>query len=205
LICLEQVRPGKARSGHLTNHRGWTPWAKGKTKETDKRLAKISRARRRALKLVPIEVLRERAKVLMRPEVRAKALARATATRRAQFERGERVAFGGTGNGGRPPKSEIAVASMLKQAGFKHGMVVPMGREYPNHYKLDFGNARLKIAVEIDGSSHNSSKVKTADARKDKRLAAIGWEVVRFEATNDLSKLRAAVSRWLAQMSNVTG
>jgi ATP-dependent DNA helicase RecG len=36
------------------------------------------------------------------------------------------------------------------------------------------------LAVEIDGSSHNTRKWKFLDARKTEVLNALGWRVLRF-------------------------
>jgi hypothetical protein len=50
----------------------------------------------------------------------------------------------------------------------------------PNHYKIDIASKKLMIAIEVDGNSHNSIKVKECDKRKDKVLNLKGWKVLRF-------------------------
>lgn len=50
----------------------------------------------------------------------------------------------------------------------------------PSHYKIDVGSHRHKIAIEIDGASHNSKKVKECDRRKTLFLHTKGWTLLRF-------------------------
>ena len=88
--------------------------------------------------------------------------------------------------------------------GFSQNVIVPMGSERPNHYKIDVANPNRKIAVEIDGGSHNGANRKTADARKDSRLAALGWRVLRYGSTFDPLSLRNDVANLLARLSNGT-
>ena len=45
---------------------------------------------------------------------------------------------------------------------------------------LDLANPDLKIAVELDGVSHNTKLQKSRDARKVPMLAALGWTTIRF-------------------------
>lgn len=63
---------------------------------------------------------------------------------------------------------------------------------YPTHYKLDIANERVRIAIEIDGASHSSAKVRERDIRKDHKLRELGWTVFRFknkEIDNDLDRV----------------
>lgn len=55
-------------------------------------------------------------------------------------------------------------------------------KEYktPSHYKIDIASKYHKIAIEIDGFSHNALKVKECDNRKTKVLSLKGWKVLRF-------------------------
>ena len=56
--------------------------------------------------------------------------------------------------------------------------------QYPvEDYRLDFAwiNNDLKLGIEVDGHDyHKTKKQRTKDARKDRHLALLGWEVVRF-------------------------
>lgn len=61
----------------------------------------------------------------------------------------------------------------------------------PYHYKIDIANPELKIAIEVDGKTHNNIKGKDRDSRKDAFLKEIGWKVLRFkneEVINNLSE-----------------
>lgn len=62
-------------------------------------------------------------------------------------------------------------------------VVVPTGGRghgYPTNYKLDLADPAAKLAIEIDGGSHKSLKVREADARKEAFLRERGWTVLRF-------------------------
>lgn len=54
----------------------------------------------------------------------------------------------------------------------------PRKAGYPTHYKLDLANPALRIAIEVDGLSHHSRR--HLDAKKDTKLASLGWIVLRF-------------------------
>lgn len=49
-----------------------------------------------------------------------------------------------------------------------------------HNYLLDFAYPRLGLAAEADGPFHNSIEARTRDQERDKRLAEIGWTVLRF-------------------------
>jgi very-short-patch-repair endonuclease len=49
-------------------------------------------------------------------------------------------------------------------------------------FSIDFAFPEFKMAVEIDGSTHNSEKVKEIDKRKTEALNNEGWRVIRFTA-----------------------
>lgn len=50
----------------------------------------------------------------------------------------------------------------------------------PNHYKIDIASSALKIAIEVDGLSHNCIKIKECDKKKEMILSLRGWKVLRF-------------------------
>lgn len=50
----------------------------------------------------------------------------------------------------------------------------------PYHYKIDIASRIYKIAIEVDGLSHNTKKVKECDKRKDQLLILKGWKVLRL-------------------------
>lgn len=51
---------------------------------------------------------------------------------------------------------------------------------YPTHYKIDIALEELKLAIEIDGTSHNSLKVKECDKKKTNLLISQEWKVLRL-------------------------
>lgn len=52
---------------------------------------------------------------------------------------------------------------------------------HPSNYKVDVGNAKLKIAVEVDGKSHASKVARLRDGKKDALLRSLGWKVIRLK------------------------
>lgn len=50
----------------------------------------------------------------------------------------------------------------------------------PYHYKIDIASKIHKIAIEIDGKSHNTLKIKECDKRKTELLNLKGWKVLRL-------------------------
>jgi very-short-patch-repair endonuclease len=50
----------------------------------------------------------------------------------------------------------------------------------PNHFKIDIASEIHKIAIEVDGFSHNTLKIKECDNRKNKVLSLRGWKVLRL-------------------------
>src|SRR6266496_713908 len=84
------------------------------------------------------------------------------------------------GNGHGPTVPEQALAFIL---GWPTNVIVPIGPRlpgYPTHYKIDIGNPTLKIAIEVDGQSHNALSRKQADKKKAVYLNGHGWTVLRF-------------------------
>lgn len=84
------------------------------------------------------------------------------------------------GNGHGPTVCETLLLQQLG-ADWINNFVVKTGPGIlPNHYKIDVANPSMKIAIEVDGTSHSSQKVKQADARKQNFLTEKGWIVLRF-------------------------
>lgn len=50
---------------------------------------------------------------------------------------------------------------------------------HPHTYSVDIAHPGCRIAVEVDGSSHNGKRAQQ-DARKDAFLRGMGWQVFRF-------------------------
>src|ERR1019366_4579372 len=89
-----------------------------------------------------------------------------------------------------PTRHEAALLERLGE-GWTWNHVVKTGirrSDGPGSYKIDLANVELKIAIEVDGASHNSDDRREQDARKSALLESLGWSVVRI-ANNDVSKL----------------
>jgi superfamily I DNA/RNA helicase/intein/homing endonuclease len=84
------------------------------------------------------------------------------------------------GNGRGPSPSEEALLARLGE-GWVWNHVVKTGLS-PRHgaasYKVDLVNLSKMIALEVDGSSHNSAERRDQDARKREFLESAGWTVV---------------------------
>lgn len=65
----------------------------------------------------------------------------------------------------------------------------------PHCYKVDIGDPQTRVAIEVDGLSHNLRKWKFLDRRKTEILNALGWQVIRFKNEEVLSDLRGVVER----------
>jgi tRNA-binding EMAP/Myf-like protein len=63
----------------------------------------------------------------------------------------------------------------------------------PRHYKIDIASKYHMIAIEIDGTSHNSLKVKECDNRKNQLLSLKGWKVLRFTNSQIQKELQNCV------------
>jgi hypothetical protein len=85
------------------------------------------------------------------------------------------------GNGRGPTVPQKTLADLL---GWPMEVAVPLGRPRvpgrPTNYKLDLANLDAKVAIEIDGHSHNTLAARERDQRKDAWLTGAGWTVLRF-------------------------
>lgn len=62
----------------------------------------------------------------------------------------------------------------------------------PQHYSLDIACPEFKIAVECDGSGHNSRRIK--DGVRDAVLGVLGWGVIRLRNEQIETHLESCVS-----------
>lgn len=75
---------------------------------------------------------------------------------------------------------------------------------YPNCYKVDLAIPARKLAIEVDGNSHNMAARKLQDIKKATKLAEFGWSVFRMtnkqvESLFTTSKLREHLITLLAE------
>jgi hypothetical protein len=89
---------------------------------------------------------------------------------------------GGNGRGTTVPQ-DILLSALVN--GWEAEYIVTLGSYkttgYPNHYKIDIANPKLKIAVEVDGGSHNTFLRQAQDKKKEEKLIEMGWTVLRFK------------------------
>lgn len=60
-------------------------------------------------------------------------------------------------------------------------------------YVADFAIPSRKLLIEVDGPHH--SRQRSADARRDRHLAKLGWRVLRVSAADVLYRLEEVVER----------
>jgi Protein of unknown function (DUF559) len=127
---------------------------------------------------------------MRRPDSRAKM----TATIKGMVARSELVPYGqrSYGNGGLPTPTEAAATGRYRDTVPQHAVTVGDGQQ-PYHYKLDLAWPSLKVGLDLDGSSHAAPKRQQADQRKDARLRAIGWTVLRVPNALALSEKTASL------------
>lgn len=70
----------------------------------------------------------------------------------------------------------------------------------PYHYKLDIASRIHKLCIEVDGSSHNSLKVKECDKRKTELLNLKGWKVLRLSNSQIEKELQNCVQMVLSMI-----
>jgi len=104
------------------------------------------------------------------------------------------------GNGKPPPVPQTLLACAL---GWEMEIIVRTHKKkdsgWPNHYKIDVGNTKLKVAIEVDGQSHYSRK--DQDRRKGSFLKREGWKVLRFSNKQVTERLGECVQTVLSTIS----
>ena len=86
--------------------------------------------------------------------------------------------------------AEFVVATRLRSSGLG----------YPTCYKIDIAHPDAKIAIEVDGESHNSNFARARDMKKTTFLDQQGWKVFRFknaEALTETAKIVQAMSSFI--------
>jgi hypothetical protein len=74
----------------------------------------------------------------------------------------------------------------------------------PYWYRVDIADPVLKIAIEVDGQSHRSVRVKERDRRKTEFLRSRGWRVLRFTNRRILSDLEGVVAEIMSAVRSTT-
>ena len=119
-------------------------------------------------------------KAMRTPEIRERHL---NGLKRALRAHG--VNFKG-GNGQEPTELIKQIAGVLEPQGFIQEYAVLTKKQIHNFqnvpyaYKVDFGNPKLKIAIEMDGPCHRGRAQQIKDQKKTRTLQALGWIVLRY-------------------------
>jgi len=91
----------------------------------------------------------------------------------------------------------------------KHILGVRFRRQYSiGKYIVDFYSPQLKLAIEIDGKSHDTHSKQEYDAIREKEIKALGIIMLRFrnhevldELDNVVKKIESAIKTFSAQLS----
>jgi len=68
---------------------------------------------------------------------------------------------------------QVIRAHRLGGIGFRRQMLI-------EGFIVDFAAPSLKVIIELDGSQHRETSISDADVRRDAKLKALGWTVLRF-------------------------
>ena len=80
-----------------------------------------------------------------------------------------------------PTKPESVLLEMTKPDGRWNFVVKTQGLLPGIHYyKVDVALPSIKLAIEADGPSHQTTRAEISDPKKTKVLEDLGWKVVRF-------------------------
>jgi hypothetical protein len=122
----------------------------------------------------------------------------ATRTSQGSFEIKRR---GGNGTG--PSKAQ---AKLHRLVGGELEYVVSLGKKigwkkgWPCCFIIDIGFPSVKLGVEVDGESHNNPNSRKRDRRKARRLASLGWRLIRirnFDVLRDPDEAASVVLKKL--------
>ena len=73
---------------------------------------------------------------------------------------------------------------------------VEFHRQIPIHqFIVDFYCHELKLAIEVDGVSHNEPGIKIHDAKRQSKLESLGVRFLRFEDDEILGNVETVVSK----------
>ena len=102
------------------------------------------------------------------------------------------------------PKEEIALWSRIRRkqvGGYKFRRQYSVGI-----YILDFYCPVLKLAIEIDGKSHDSSDIKSYDQERQKEIEGLGIAFLRFnndEINNSLNEVIGKINQKIKSRKNL--
>lgn len=187
-------RPNRTRFCNRSCSAQWRIATFGPTETTEKK-KETSRRLMQALRARPDvqEKLRRHlagpGNPLRSPEVRRRSV-------EALRKKGFPQLNGGNGELTRPQRRLLGALGKGWTAEHPISTKMPRGSGYPTAYKVDLANRAHWIAVECDGQSHKSRKIREADAKRDRLLRSRGWTVLRFwneEIMTDLPRVLSSI------------
>lgn len=176
-----ELNPGYKHGNFVGGYvrKGWNPWNKGLTKETDSRVLLTSCAIRRGIASHPSSFKPLELQSLEACRFHARATALSLRSREGTVY---------------PPF--IALLGPLWTCEYYQDDFVFVGDDgFWRFYILDLACPSSKVAVEIDGVYHDSPAQKSADLVRDQFLDSIGWVVVRVVDFSDFSARLPSILR----------
>lgn len=79
------------------------------------------------------------------------------------------------------------------------------GAPWPRHYAIDIAMPEHKLAIEVDGPSHQGPKAKKIDQRKERWLRSNGWSVIRVKNESINRSVHNAAFRVVFHWQRLTG
>ena len=77
-----------------------------------------------------------------------------------------------------------------------------------DQFIVDFFSTELKLVIEVDGYTHRFEEVVKKDQNKDRRLARLGFAVIRFnddEVLNDLNNVVRTLENYIFRFEEQKG
>jgi hypothetical protein len=99
------------------------------------------------------------------------------------------------------------LASALGKKGWIPEHVICTNLGYPRNYKVDIGHPETKLAIEVDGRSHQMRERQEQDRKKESILSGLGWTVLRFkneEVKESLAACVAMVTSTISKLKTLT-
>jgi hypothetical protein len=78
---------------------------------------------------------------------------------------------------------------------------------YPTHYKIDLALPEIRLAIEIDGATHNKPEQQQRDQKKTEALSALGWTILRLsnkEISTDLKNVATSIYKMIQSLRSST-
>jgi very-short-patch-repair endonuclease len=96
----------------------------------------------------------------------------------------------------KPTQSEVALEPEIARLGTPYRAQHPV---FAAGVVVDFALLEDKIAIEVDGSSHDTKKAQEKDRLRTLKLEKLGWVVVRCRNEDALKEPAATVQRLLME------